>query len=518
MVVVDRGTRDGLALGDVVEFHPRGGRTYRGTVTDVRERSATVELHEDGFLPEPGTRGEVQVPASRLAPEETPTPETPPETPPAGADRPAWENADEGWRSDMPLLARVRGVTPEDRTPSMRGRVYVTADQIFATDDDRSDTYARVGGEMVYENPFGRGGTLHVDGEVDYQILHLPDDDDESGARLRLDRLSYAWGGSRYDEEGWEAGRFLQRGMPEFGVLDGVEWGQRLANGDRWGASLGYLPEPDPEMATAEDLQAAAYYHWVSDLTERFSLAAGYQKTLHNGDSDRDLLVTKARWAPERGWNAFGTAWIDFYGSGDDVKSAGVEVTQAIASVGHRWDSGNGIDLTYRRQLFPEIEREEFPFVDANELEDGHHDRLALDGWRWLSRRSRLHGGVGAWIDEDDSGGDAEIGMDVANLLLDASRTDITLFGQAGEFTTVLGARTATSRASADRHWSIFYELAHHHNQGFGNDRDDILQHRLRGTRDFGLVHGWRVSCYVETMIWDDEGALMLGAYVQKDF
>ena len=82
---------------------------------------------------------------------------------------------------------------------------------------------------------------LHFDGEVDW----LTEQNDESGLDLLVRRLSYAWGGTRFTAQRWEGGRFLQHGMPEFGVLDGIEWTRRRENGHRYGVSVGFLPEPD---------------------------------------------------------------------------------------------------------------------------------------------------------------------------------------------------------------------------------------------------------------------------------
>jgi hypothetical protein len=306
--------------------------------------------------------------------------------------------------------------------------------------------------------------------------------------------------------------------MPEFGVLDGLEWNQRLDSGDRWGASVGFMPEPDPDMHTGGDFQGSAHYEWVSDLSEQLVLGGGFQKSLHHGEHDRDLIVTKVRYAPEEGWNAYGTAWVDFYGTGDGLKSPGPELTQAVAAIGHRWESGNELEFGYQRSLFPQMDRQEFLVPDDAEVANGHHDRISIDGSRRISRNYRFHSCAGAWSDENDSGGDLELGLDKQDFLFDSSHTDFTVFGTAGEFSSLLGARIAMSRLIGGGSWDLFYELGQHHEYGFADDRDDFIQHRLRAARDFGLVHGWRVSTYVEGATWDDEIAIFVGLYVQKDF
>ena len=52
----------------------------------------------------------------------------------------------------------------------------------------------------------------------------------------------------------WEAGRFLQNGMPEFGVIDGGEWSSRRKNGDRYGISR----EVQDEYSLQSQLRIAA--------------------------------------------------------------------------------------------------------------------------------------------------------------------------------------------------------------------------------------------------------------------
>src|SRR5678815_279763 len=143
----------------------------------------------------------------------------------------------------------------------------------------------------------------------------------------------------------------------------------------------------------------------------------------------RDSFVTKVRYAPEVGWNAYGTAWVDYYGTGDGLKDPGPELTQAVAAIGHRWETGNELEFAYNRSLFPQFDREEFLVPDDAEIANGHHDRLSIDGSRFISRDYRLHSCAGAWKDEADSGGDLELGLDKQNFLFDSSHTDFTLFG-----------------------------------------------------------------------------------------
>ena len=59
---------------------------------------------------------------------------------------------------------------------------------------------------------------MHYDLEVNYRRTDVPDLDGEENTRLRLDRASYHWGGTRFRKDRREVGRFLQSGMIEFGL------------------------------------------------------------------------------------------------------------------------------------------------------------------------------------------------------------------------------------------------------------------------------------------------------------
>jgi hypothetical protein len=513
---IDRGSADGLALGDAVLLHPRGGGPYSGTLVELEERAARVELHDRGFTPAPGTRGKVQVPRGRLcaapAPRLRPAPKR---GAPAPEAPPVFRNQDEEWREGEPLLARVRPVRPAERAPSLHGRSYAILDHARASEDERSDTFARTGTSLVLENPFRRGGRLQADAEWNYRRVDVPDLDDEEDVELRLERLSYAWGGTRFAPSSWEVGRFLQGGMPELGVLDGVEWIARRSNGHRYGASLGFQPEPDEEFQTGSDLQVAAFYRWVVDESEQLSAAAGFQKTFHDGAADRDLVVLSASRLPRRGWSLLGTAWIDAYSDGDDRKGTLLGLTQAYLSAGRRFAGGSSLDLAYGHREFPELERDEFLPVEDAQLADDHADRLALTSRLALGRDARLLTALGGWIDEDDEGGDAELGLSLQDAWGERGFADLAVFGGRGRFERSLGTRLSLGRSLASGRLALDYELAQHRLDGFSSANDDLPQHRLRFSGDHALGR-WSVSWRVEGLLYDDENAIQAGLYLQR--
>jgi len=538
-VTVDRGKREGLEVGDAVVLYPRAGGTYRGVVTQVDDRSAVIELDDKNFVPAAGTRGEVLVPRARLgkeeAPEEAPaepaveTPEpapepepepapapakeTPPETEPApdATEHPPWQNKDEDYESGQPLLADVKPLTPRERRKRLTGRAYVVGDAARGPESDDDNSQLRLGTDLRYENPAGRGGELRLN--VEYQ--YLADEIDQ----LLLKRFSYGWGGTRFDGMRLEIGRFLQTGMPEFGVLDGIEWSYRRDGGNRVGLSFGYLPEDDGTYHSFQDLQVAAHYEWSPDATERLVVTGGYQKTWHDGSADRDLVVGKFRYLPNPEWDFHGSVWVDFYLGGDNVKSESVEVTQAILYLGRHAENGNGFDLTYRHLAFPELLREgEFTPPLPAEIDNNTYDRLALNAWRQMAPGKRVRVYASGFADEDGAGASGELGLDVDDLFLHRSRTGLTLFGAAAQFENVIGARVSFGRTVGNSQWDLFYEVANHYQRGFASDFNDLLQHRVRASAGVFTASGWDVSAHADAVFWDEDVSWSVGLAVQKRF
>jgi len=515
-VAVDRGKADGLEVGDSVTLRPRAGGEVRGSVIRVDARTATVELLDRGLELPPGTRGEVFVEAGRR-PQLKPQPARPaaPSDSPV-QDHPQWQNRDQGWSPDQPLLAQVRPVHPRDRRPQFGGRAFAHADLEYSNVDDFANSLLRAGTDAWLDNPFGRGGSLRLDGEVDYRT----EGNDADGADLTVRELSYREGGTRFQPTRWQVGRFLQADVPQFGLLDGASVSRRRENGHTFGASIGFLPELDDDMHTGEDLQLAAFYRWVNDQTESVAVTAAVQKTFHQGKSDRDLVILDARRLPTDGWDLRGSLWVDFYGGGsrDAAKGSGPEVTHAFASVGRRFEGGSGFDLAYRRLRFPLQLRAAHAPVTAAEIGDDRYDRLALTGWTWPGKDRRAHGQVSLFDDQVADGAAFEVGLDTLGAVLERDHLDVTLFGSAGRFGSTAGGRVTFGRTTDTGSYELTYELANHHFDGFTSDRDDLLQHRVYATRTFDFASGWSLATHGGATFWDQDSAWSLGMFLQRFF
>ncbi len=530
-LVVDRGRRDQVEIDDLVLFLPGAGAMQRGSVVRIEDRSAVVRPQQRGVQLPAGTRGEVLIPKTRGArpdPTPTPTPADPeaaqqPDAQPD--DRPAeprWANRDPDWQPGDPLLDAMRPVRPEDRGASYRGRIWFDGQMVDAGDDLDTNSLARLGADVSLENPFGKGGRIHVDGELICRNELL----DDQGVDLLFRELSYAVGGDRFSRQRVEFGRFLQRGIPEFGYLDGVEYEYRAGEDDehRFGGSLGFMPVPDDDFESFDDFQAAGYWAWTTGHAQEFEFRGGFQKTWHKGETDRDLFILKSRYLPSRipdanPWDLQATVWIDLYTGSDQVKGDGVEITQAFVSSGRDFDDGSRVEFGYRRVRFPEIDRNEFLPIQQAQLADNRYDRLTFDWWQPLAADGpQLETRLAVWSDERTEGAAGEVGLVFNGWLVEGSRTRIALFADDSDLGFLLGGRGSFDVFDDSGSWNLLYEYFNQHIDGMPSDRDDIAQQRLELGRSFTFEGGLSTSLTAGAVRWDDELHWRLGVFLQQSF
>lgn len=511
---VDRGSLDGLRVGDRIVLRPREGLPLEGRVLELGPRSARVELDDPARSAAPGTRGEAWVPRAEPAPAEAPAP-----APPSGvSEHPPWSAARDDWRPGMPLVDEVPPLRPGQRSRAVHGRWYLIADHAQSVDGETSYDFDRAGLDVTYSNAFGNGADLHVAGEFDWRRALVPDADDEQQANLRLDRLSYVFGGNRFEPERWEFGRFLQQNMPEFGLLDGIDWSRRTSGGDSFGASLGYLPEPDWQQDSLRDLALAAWYRWVADESERAVFQVGAQKSFHEYAADRDLLVTRLDLGPQDGWSLHGSCWIDYYTAGDAAKGAGLEVTQASVLLDKRFDGGSTLTLSGTHVAIPQIDHWEFPPASATALAHDHSERVALRGRQNSGRGFWLREEVGAWADQDDQGGDVEAGLELEDALFEGGRVRLSGFVTEGRTDHLWGTRASLGRALESGRWDLDWEFAHHDMAGFSSANDEIPAQHVRFARDFHGASGWSFALHAEWLQYANQDSLAAGIYLQRSF
>jgi len=511
---VDRGRDGGLLPGDRVRFFPVGEPAFVGDVRSVSSSSARVEL-ANGQVLAVGTPGEVRVPAARL--EAARPPEEAAEAPPS---HPPWTRPPQEWDQDLPLLAPLDEIQPEDRATSITGRAFVQVDAIDDLEPQGTDTlYARIGTDLRIENPFRHGGRLQLDAElVRRSIDPSAGGEERTEERGRLERFSYAWGGTRHAPMRYEVGRFLQAGVPEFGMLDGVEVAQYFDSTTSVGVATGFLPEPTFELATGDDVQVAAYL--ARELGPRRDLAwrLGVQKTWHQGEPDRDLLSSAVHWRPSDEVSLRASALVDYYGSGERVKSSGLELTELHVYGDWRPSSRGGVAASYDEVRWPDLLRREFPTLPDTELDDQRFRRASLRMWRDLGRALRLSLRGDSWSRDEDDGVGGELRADLRDLPWSGARFRARLYANDGEFSSVEGLGLGIDHASSRGRWALGYELSRSEQEGFLGDQDLLSRQSLRASWDGRLGKSWSLSLHLERLFGDNREALAAGFYLQQRF
>lgn len=539
-LVVDRGERDGVAVGDGLWLGPKDAPPVEGRVVKVFEREAEVELMAAGSVPPPGTKGlvwvtpvvEEPVPEVQVAEE----PRGAEEEPDTGPRAPRWARPDDGWDATEPLLARVRIEHPEERPRVIGGRVYAVGGGATTLDGERGHGYLRSGFDSFVLNPLGRGGELNLDAELDLRSSFVPQDDgqDDGHGRVRFDELSYRWGGTRFLSEGHQVGRFLLGTTPELGRLDGYEWTRRLPSGDRLGASAGYLVEDSFDAATGHELGFQGFYRWVPDQRERIGVTGAVQKTFRNGARDRERLLLKGDAAAYAGlgpWSLHGALIYDLHSTEDDLETGGGELSRAWLQGWRDWESSvpgerDGIRIHYRREGFVQALGSELPPLYAAGLVAERSDRVGASGDFWMAPGERFFYSGGLWKDSDEGGIDVEagLGLDQLGERLGGMRGgygDLRLFASNGRSSSTFGFGASYGRRfeeDASMSWSLQYELLWNDRLGFSTEVDTSVQHRLRYLVDLGHFSMWRLAGNADLVLGGSNVGLVTGFLLTRSF
>lgn len=130
----------------------------------------------------------------------------------------------------------------------------------------------------------------------------------------------------------------------------------------------------------------------------------------------------------------------------------------------------------------------------------------------------RLYLRAGGWADEEDAGGDAEVGVDFYDVFADDARLDLAAFTSAAKFSSLVGARLRYGRFGPKRSWSVQYEVRQNDITDFNADVDSLFQHRARGSYELFRASGLSASISGEVQFQDREDQFFLGLLLQRNF
>lgn len=522
---LDKGRAAGIHPGDEVALYPADVGIVNATVQSVSKNSSRCTILSGPRRINVGTRGHVY--SRTTNPSESDSQgkiPTPPNTRTETPEHPVWEHPHEDWEQDQPLLAPAFSREIQERESELHGRVFSSYLHTW-NDNSSSNQYSlgRVGASLWMDNPFRSGGGFRADGEFNRRGVFLADQGDDITGPGRLDRFSYHWGGTPGRPLRMEFGRFLSAEFPEFGVVDGTEVLYHAGIRHRFGASVGLLPEPFPNLAISNDLHVAVFYRWVSDEEETLSTAVGFQKTWHKATPDRDLIVWSGDYDPNQFVSIHGSIWCDFYDAHDTLKSTDFEITQAIFQPLLRIgiDRGVGAHVSFVR--WPQLLRRDFsPFVQQ-QIAGDRVVRTGVYSWKDLGQWIRLNGRVDYWRDQDhQSGTNCETRFACRDFLVNDSETSLSLFYADGAFTSGPGLRVSFLRRLPWCYASCSYDTASYRigNQtsptGLGLTPDRLRQQSIQANLDFSISQDKSVNVFTDYRFGRNQNAFQTGLFFQK--
>lgn len=514
LVELDRGSLDGVEPGDWVRLQPLIGGEVSAQVERVEEHSCWIRLKRaaaDSGI-EAGVACEIKI-----------TTEVSKDDKPAGSGfgpgvpttAPQWKRPQGEWDMQRPLLAEDP-LQPDERDSMWSGRFYSAFHSSQENENDGStSTFARAGLDLRGDNPFGIGGRLRLSLDLDHRSYSSDSGADDSNFHGRVDRLSYAHGGDRFHPLRWEVGRFVSDLFPEFGVIDGAELRYRLPSGLLVGGSLGFQPEPSADYETGEDLQLAAYFQSVHGEQRSVRWGGGVQKTWHDGEADRDLMILKFDYVPDTQFRFHSSAWIDFYDSKDSGKSDGAELTTAQARAYWRKDD-YGASVGYRQWRYPQLLRYQAGSFTNTELLNENTSRTDLRLWGDWTSSLRLSGRLDHWQSDDDSGGGIELRMDWYDWLGPEFDTSVQLYSRQGSYIDATGIRLDQFLGLDSGGLRATWESSRY--TPSDGDGEDLLEHDLRLSWDYWSNDGWSLNLDGGIRFGDHLNNPYLGMYLQRSF
>ncbi len=513
VVEIDVGASSGAMPGDVVVLRPLGRAEMTGRVRTTRDKASIVYVSGGTAGLSPGVPGVLRVPEGRLASlaEGADSPSTDEQLPVA------WSRHEGPWENGAPLLAEVTSPLPDERPSIWRGRGTVGA---FLLVDNgalpRQDRIGWLGLDLRGQNPFGRGGEMNIAFEVRANDLSYDDPalEGDSSSFLRVDRLSYAWGGTRDAPLRFEVGRFLSREFPELGFIGGLEASYRTTGGMRFGALSGFQPALDAKRSFQDAPQVALWGAVPFGAENQGDVGLALQKTWFEGAQDRDLMIGRGRWT-DGPWRFDASVWVDGYGADDPGKSSGLELTEARAGMSRMIGARSGVRLDASRIRFPSLRRHVNQSLSIERLENAAADTINLSAWMPAGRNGRWNARAGAWENDDDNGGWVEFGH-AHDLGGDAFRRwSLDAFLSNDPLNDVVGGRGRISGGLRGGTWSLSLDVGSYDRSQELNIGDEF-QSAIRAVWNGEIADRWFLQVDLTDRLGSEQNAYSLNLSLSR--
>ncbi|MBI3818323.1 MAG: hypothetical protein HY286_06490 [Planctomycetes bacterium] len=474
----------------------------------MSRQSARAEFQGSGDGVGIGTRCEIQIPSDRPKPtSENSTPQHDP-----------WKAPVKPSDAENPLLAPTGKVTtPQKLDLKFDGRYYARFNQTRDMENHRTYSLARTGMDFTLNNLFHHEGAIEFSGE--YYDRRSPaggfSSDEQTG---RIERFNYHSGDRPEDPLRYQIGRFIQHEFPELGLIDGAEFTFRPNATNHVGVSAGMFPKYTPDLRTGDDSEGSIYYRYLFDENDRASIGAAYQKTLHHGESDRDVVALNGHNYSMDGFMLTGSALVDIYTSKDAPKSPGPELSQLFLLASHPLGKNAGVGATISDIKIPQTLHDELPPLFAKIIQQTDIKRAGLNSWQSVSKTVRFSERADYWWDRQDNGESGDLRVDFRNVLFENGDFYTSVFGSKGTYSTRTGARAGIRQETRIGNFNIDYEFARDSYGSKFSVNDTFAEHQIRAGYDTELFKRSNLSIYVEERIIDNAAALAIGFYFSIRF
>ncbi len=531
LVYIDHGQDAGLAQGDRVVVYPEGAPSVQAVVRAVTRNNARIELFEPVTDLALGTRCDVFRKAPKPAEaerEERAVDPVPPqvvrpgEEPEAGRvvpDHPAWTRPPEDWNPGGSLLAEANPIGARQRPLDWNGH-WSLSGSITESDlaGKRQSLSARSNFGWDVRNAFGKGGEFEFDASAYSRSSDTGEGFEEQDSRLRLNRLNYVLGGRRGEPTRYGFGRFVQHEMPEFGRLDGLEVGHRMESGRIVGMSAGHLPEPDDSLETGDDWQVALNMSDGLSAVRGLDWRTGFQKTWHQGRSDRDLFLLGTRWSPGLGDTLSATAWVDWYTDEDGPKDEGFELTRLRLFASHAFSPGSGLRVSHSRSQLPYLLRQECDTPAEDVDLSGVVQRTSVSHWQRLEPDRSLRTRLEYWQSHGNNGLQAELSHEWSRLLPFDTDLEATLSSTDGSFSKLVGLRLGLRTLHVGSYWNVSWQASRLTESTLVGVDEAIWHHDLRAGLNRRIYGDWNFSMNLDLGLGEDQDNRRLGFHLGRRF
>ncbi len=512
-VYINIGKSSRVAIGSRVVFVLKTGERVNATVVDVTTNSARAELQPDSLVPEIDDRAEVEVEDAAPAPTQ-PTAEESKSKPP---EHPPWE-AKVGDRSaDTPLLAPAFGVAPKDRPTTVKGRIFTMARATEDLQNDSTYSYLRAGTWLEVTNPFHDGGRILFEADADYRNSDSFGGG-SSSQKVRIKRLSYAWGLDQHAGVRGEVGRYYSQYLPEVGLIDGGEVAWRFEDGWSFGAGAGLYPTTSDDLLVTHDYGFHTFADYQSEGKESwFQGTAGFQQTWHDGQEDRTLLIGRLNMRPSRDLSVFGTMLVDVYDSHDVVKSQAADITLLVLQSSYSFNPKTGVNGSFTRTTWPELKRSEYANLPPELLLSGFVNRISGSVWRKVVENVRVTGQAHYWVDQDRTGWGGEASVDWFAGGENNSSYYGSLYYEDSSFTTGFGGRFQARRQFGQVQAFVGYDFFAYSTDTLFGSGGNFVRHTVRADASWSTGR-WSWDIEGDYNFGDSEETLGLSLYAQYRF